>query len=513
VVARQRRLVRVPARILFQALVVLAGMALAVPARALIVGNVPNVIPATTVNPADYGGWTQGDPGWDNVVANGGNYVYLGDGWVLSARHVGYNAANGVTFQTLLPNGSPGPVQTFYRIPGSYYFDYGYSQGSTRYYAVSNPTSIQSETGQSISLMDSRGTFFTDLQLFRINGDPGLPPVTIASQPLGSNFTRATAPEVVAVGRGRSRVAGETHWNVTQNSPDDWTWTTTTGPGTHQGYFRDSVVVKRWGTNRLADPRPNGPGDPSDPGAISYTDLFEAIVSDTTGVLPLTTADGATRDVISMMTVFDNQSAPGSTPLEFQGISGNSGSSVFFKRGNQWELAGILHAIVTYPDQRAAATVYGNSTLISDLSYYNQDYFNSIKYIIEAHPSYSLVGDLNLDGIVSGDGTGPPGTDDVTDFVLGWGYDNQTGLGNITSWKSGDLNRDGATDVQDFLMLRSALNGQISSAVVAALFGDPNYDPGSGIVPEPGTAFLVGVSALWLGLFARRRPARQAVCP
>jgi hypothetical protein len=224
-------------------------------------------------------------------------------------------------------------------------------------------------------------------------------------------------------------------------------------------------------------------------------------------VLPLATPDGATRDVISMMTVFDQQTAPGAMPLEFQAISGNSGSGVFFKRGNQWELAGIVHAIFTYPDQPAAATVYGNLTLISDLSYYNQDYFNSIKYIIEAHPNYSHIGDLNLDGAVSGDGTGLPGTDDVTDFILGWRYNNGAGVGTITSWKNGDMNRDGKTDVNDFLMLRSALNGEISSAVIATLFGDPSFDPGGGSVPEPATAVLSIMAAAFFALAARRRPA------
>jgi hypothetical protein len=282
-------------------------------------------------------------------------------------------------------------------------------------------------------------------------------------------------------------------------------------PGTHQGYFRDNTTVKRWGTNRLADPRPNGPGDPSDPGALSYTNLFEAVLSDTTAVLSLTTGDGVTRDVIAMMTVYDQQTAPGATALEFQGIGGNSGSGVFFKRGDQWELAGIVHAINRYPNQPGAATVYGNSTLISDLSYYNQDYFNSIKYIIDSHPDYSHLGDVNLDGVVSGDGTGPPGTDDVTDFIVGWRYDNGLGEGTITSWKNGDLNRDGKTDVNDFLLLRGALNGDISSAVMAMLFGDGSFDPfepGNGSVPEPGTGVLATMAVLFFGLTLRRRGRR-----
>ncbi len=483
----------------------------------MVVGNVPGVVPATTVNPADYVGWNEGDPGWNNMTADGANYVYLGDGWVLSARHVGYNSANGVKLQTVLPNGDPGSVQTFHRIPGSYYFDYGYPQGNTRYYAVSNPTTIQSETGQSISLMDSKGTFFTDLQLFRINGDPGLPELTIASQPMPQNFTRTTAPEVVMIGRGESREVNERHWNVVKNSPTDWDWTSTTGAGDYQGYNRNGVVVKRWGTNRLTDPRPNFGGDPSDPGAINYTQqiepnlgpLFNAseVVSDSTVVYSLQTGND-TRDVISLMTVYDKTTGVGQTPLEFQGVAGNSGSGVFYKRNGTWELVGIANAVYRFPDQAGLRNVYGNGTLISDLWYYNQDYLNSIKYIMEAHPDYSHIGDVNLDGNVSGDGTGPPGTDDVTDFILGWGYDNESGIGTVASWRNGDLNRDGKTDIQDFMMLRSALNGEIASSAIAALFGDASIDFDSLIVPEPATAIPAGVAVAWLALVARRRRCR-----
>jgi hypothetical protein len=482
-------------------------------APALIVGNVPNNVPNTTVNPAQYYADEDADPGWDNVVALGGNYVYLGDGWVLSARHVGYNATNGVRLQTYLPDGTPGEIKSFYRIPGTYYHDYGYGSTNvnTRQYAVSNPTTMQSETGQTISLAASNGTYFTDLQLFRISEDPGLPSLTIASQPLPSNFTRATAPEVVIIGRGQGRVAAETHWNVTGTSPN-LVWTETTGAGTQQGYKRDGVTAKRFGTNRLTDIRPNFSGDPSDPGATNYTQspnkLYEAsdVVSDTTGVFALTTSDGVTRDIISMFTIFDKQTATGATALETQAAAGNSGSSVFYNRGGQWELVGIVHAISTYEDQPASTGVYGNATIISDLSYYNQNYLNSIRYIIDGHSNYSHMGDINLNGVLSGNGTGSWATDDVAAFVAGWGYDNGLGVGTITSWRNGDLNRDGKTDVLDFLQLRSALNGEISAAVVAALFGEGGdvLSP-SGSVPEPSTGLLALLAAAFLALSARRR--------
>jgi hypothetical protein len=481
-------------------------------AHALIVGNIPGTVPATNVNPENYAGWTQGDPGWDNVSKLGSNYVYLGDGWVLSARHVGYSATNGVRLQSYLPDGTPGPIKSFYRIPGSYYFDYGYGSTNvnTRQYAISNPATITSETGQQISLTGSNSLLFTDLQLFRISEDPGLPAVTIASAPMPSNYVRSNAPEVVFMGRGQSRVANETHWNVTGTSPN-LTWTETTGAGTHQGYKRDGVNQTRFGTNRLADIRPNFNGDITDSGAINYTQdpngLYEPsdIVSDSTGVFPLQTSDGVTRDVISMMTVFDKQSATGQTLLETQAAAGNSGSSVFYQRNGQWELAGIVHAISTYEDQPSSTGVYGNATIISDLWYYNQNYVNSISYIIDNHRDYSYQGDINLNGLVAGNGTGPTASDDISAFVNGWGHDNELGYGTVETWKKGDLNRDGKTNVHDFLKLRRAFNEEIPDSIVTLLFGPGGGPGGPNYVPEPSAAFLFAAGAALLALRGRGR--------
>jgi hypothetical protein len=490
-------------RFLLRAARVLAlSLILVRPSAAIIVGNMPGTIADTSNNPASFPGWTQGDPGWANVSL-GGNYVYLGDGWVLSARHVGYSHTSGIQFQT-----ATGP-QTFHRIPGTYYQDYGYLwTNGDFFYAVSNPSSISRESGPSHNL-----SHFTDLQLFRINGDPGLPSLAIASEPVTtSNFTRTSAPSVVMVGGSGGRSATQHQWNVTQHSEIDWTWAQTAGTGTHQGYFSDGFAFKRWGTNRLTDIRPNF-NEPVDSGAMDYSGIFDAVVSDTTAVLPLRTTDNVVRDIIAMMTVYDQQGQPGApaynstnTNLEAQAIQGDSGSSVFFKRGNQWELAGVVNATFTYTEQPFNSAVYGNTSMISDLSYYNQNYSDadnalgrfSIKDIMENHADYSMMGDVNLDGIVSGNGTGPASSDDVTAFINGWNYNNATGRGNITSWKHGDLTRDGRTDVNDFLKLRGALNAQVSGAVLASLFG-------SAVVPEPSTALLLILGASLLGVVACRR--------
>ena len=222
--------------------------------------------------------------------------------------------------------------------------------------------------------------------------------------------------------------------------------------------------------------------------------------------MKLTTGAGI-HDILSSFTIYDAQSQPGTSPppygvanLETQAIGGDSGAAVFYKRGGQWELAGIVNAVFSFTSQ-PGATVYGNSTMMTNLSYYNEDYLNSIKYIMESHPDYSIVGDVNLDGIVSGDGTGAVMLDDVSAFVAGWQSNNGLGRGTLTSWKSGDMNRDGRTDVVDFLRLRGALNGPIADSAFAALFG-------GSVVPEP-SALLLAILACGALLGSARRRRRS----
>jgi hypothetical protein len=55
---------------------------------------------------------------------------------------------------------------------------------------------------------------------------------------------------------------------------------------------------------------------------------------------------------------------------EAQGVPGDSGGAVFLKRGSQWELVGVLFAILVYTNQPADTAVFGNGTLSVDVAYY-----------------------------------------------------------------------------------------------------------------------------------------------
>jgi hypothetical protein len=399
------------------------------PVQALIVGTTPGTVPDTSVTPSSYGPqWTAGDAGWANAARTGTslNAVYIGDGWVLSANHTGVSA---VQFDINGPQYQP--------IPHSYI-------------QVPNPTGLGLPTN-------------ADLQMYRISADPGLPSLTIATQPLSVN------DEVMFMSYGVYRFPTEFHWNV-NSSTNPPTWTTVSSGGTRSGYDIGGGG-KRWGANQVAD----------DNVVLGESD------ADLT-----TIAEGST---IANLTSYDRSS---SDPFEAQVVGGDSGSGVYYKRNGQWQLAGIVLANYIFDGQSNAnfnpnnsLGVYGNLSAFADLS----SYASQIAAIETAHANYSVVGDINLDGVVDGN--------DVSAFVANWHYDSGSALGSLTSWTHGDLNRDGKTDVNDFFLLRNAMNGNIPAGALTALFGNnPPFGVTSGLVPEPTSASLALLAAMCI--FASR---------
>jgi len=145
------------------------------------------------------------DPGWLNIGFLGvGTGIYLGEGWVLTASHVGAGTIS-------LAGNSYAPLA-----------------GSTVQLTNSTPGK----------------TTFTDLIMFRLATTPaGLGSLTLASSPptLGAPVTM--------IGAGRDRGAF-TQWDVV-TSTTPWTWTEVPSGGDAAGYKTLVSRALRWGTNTV----------------------------------------------------------------------------------------------------------------------------------------------------------------------------------------------------------------------------------------------------------------------
>lgn len=256
------------------------------------------VVAGTTGNttaPAD-------DPGWANIGScNSASAIYLGNRWVLTAYHVNGNANFPVVFGG-----------TVYTIAG------GFTQ----------------LTNNGVGGM----TAHTDLLMFQINADPGLPALQIsASAPL-------LGDDIVMIGNGRDRLASRTFWQATQVAgPGNDTWVETTGAHNLEGFkWNGSTATKRWGTNDV-----------------------EGLANVNDGI----------GDIRSMLTLF--QDDPLNKFNEAHAMVGDSGGGVFHKNGSQWELSGVMYAVDTlgnpsfFDNDPANTAVFGQSvTFSADLSFY-----------------------------------------------------------------------------------------------------------------------------------------------
>lgn len=389
----------------------------------------------TTQPPSD-------DPGWIYVSGGGPNYTYLGNGWALTAWHVGVNlplSAQGVK----LGNTNYGII------PG---------QG----YPVPNPT------GQGLSQ-------YTDLYLVRLKGDPGLAPITIASQALTVGNVNSGSPlaDVTYAGQGPTRQESLSTWN------------------THQGYYGAGDYTKRWGRNRVINEA-----------AIYQSETDDDVRAKVSPQFPDKHHGWVTvtADVISSFTMFDQT---GGMEYEAQAIGGDSGSAVFRKNGSQWELAGIVNSVLIHEGQSLNFAAFGTVTTFADLTFYKEQ----IENVMNSHPNYSLVGDINLDGNVTGDGSGSWATDDVTAFIQGWNW--QQPQPNVESWKKGDINQDGITNVADYFLMRNALAASGAGSGSSALAG---LLTSGGGVPEPASLALVVASLLGTLGFRRCRYEKYPLC-
>ena len=183
-------------RVLFVALVALAFPA--VVSQAIVNIYAPT---GNTSAPTGTGG-EPSDPGWDSTgTVKNSSAVYLGDGWVLTASHVGagtYTSSNGT----------------------SYAWD-----GVT-----------------------SHNIAGTDLTLFKLAETQDLPAATLAQS------APTVGSEVVMIGNGRSPTSDSSTLYYVDTDTDPYTWSTSPFAGwdqTARGYLTNSTRALRWGTNTI----------------------------------------------------------------------------------------------------------------------------------------------------------------------------------------------------------------------------------------------------------------------
>jgi len=236
------------------------------------------------------------DPGFANIGRKvpgqgSGTFIYLGNNKVLTAAHIGLND---VVF------------------------------GGTTYSAVG---------GSGVQLQNP-DTSLTDLLIFEIASDPGLPTLNI-SQTAPSNGSA-----LVMIGAGLGRVPTETFFDVDMTNPASWVWNAgTAGSHNFSGFATNSATTVRWGTNSL-----------------------------TSNDFDFTVPQGPVQ---GMLTIFDE----GGSSDEGQAATGDSGGAIFYKNTstNQWELSGLMLATASpaaWSNTPANIAIYEQATLLADLSAY-----------------------------------------------------------------------------------------------------------------------------------------------
>ena len=248
------------------------------------------------------------DPGWSHVGQRGedtfgGSAVYLGNLWVLTVAHI---QSGWIDF----------PSGRFFGVPGS-------------------AVELQNPSGLGL-------TANTDMKLYRLTEDPGLPPLTISETPppVGS--------EVLMIGAGRNRMVPLKGWDTS-----DPTWVDApVGTADVRGYELDSNSrTMRWGTNVIVD---------------------DDILGVPTSGHQFITDNAPYGHVISLGVHFEENG-----PInESSTARGDSGGAAFYRHGSTWELTGIMHYLYTLPGQPFDTSIFGdaghvgNIALFSDLSAY-----------------------------------------------------------------------------------------------------------------------------------------------
>jgi hypothetical protein len=286
------------------------------PTQAVVVSGSNGNVTADSLAAA--GGPAAGQAGFANVgtsSTNNASVVYLGNGWAMSAGHV--TISSGV-----------GPVR-FAGVP----------------FTVDD---------SSVTYLHNADNSLADLKLFRINGDPGLPSITPAlikaSPPSGRQIMIGNG---LRLSENPSGGIDPLFWSV-DKSTSPWQWTpgaapAAVGPNDYSGYGVDATAshVIRWGENQVLE-----------------TNLVAATGLD---------ANNNPLIVHGYSTAWDNLDYTGVNLLasEAQATSGDSGGAVYQFVDGVWKLSGVMIAVTgTLSGQPADTVLFGDQTLIADLSYY-----------------------------------------------------------------------------------------------------------------------------------------------
>lgn len=280
------------------------------PAQAVLLGSGSNGN-TTALSLQTAGGPLVTQAGFNNIGRSGtGNasVTYLSNGWGITAGHVTMDA----TFNTVNLGGTPYTVDL-----------------------------------NSITYLTNPDNSLADLKLFRLTTTPALPSIT-------SSLISSVTPNspVVMVGNGQSISGSQLYWQVDKTNNNNWQWQSQgsqpalPGPDDYSGHVIDLNHSIRWGDNLVIASN-----------ILVHTADLQNI--------PLY--------VKGYVTQLDNLAYTGSSPLtdEAQASNGDSGGGVFVFDGGQWKLSGIMIAINdTYNNQPANTVLFGDQTLIADLSIY-----------------------------------------------------------------------------------------------------------------------------------------------
>lgn len=236
-----------------------------------------------------------GQPYFGNVGSyNSASVIYLSNQWVITARHVASSLPTSVNF------------------------------GGTSYTTQSGSWHRLNNTGLGAGL-----TVDTDIVLFRLTSDPGLPSLSIATS------APTVGQDVMMIGNGYVQQSTPTFWAVTEvagDGNDIWTEVTPPTPYNLAGYKTTGTQQVRWGVNEV--------------------DVAAATVNSGNG------------DVLSFTTLYNNVFTQ-----EAQAVVGDSGGAALAFDGTSWNLLGMMHAINAYDNQPSSA-ISGQSTFHANLSLY-----------------------------------------------------------------------------------------------------------------------------------------------